>query len=120
MLNFYNLFYLNYFVLELNTISKVLDFLVFSLILLVTIGSFIHFSGGIKKGLKDLGNAALLGGAAKLGSDSVDYIKDELKKIVSDSKTGNEDTKVSSEDKNKGSNDSSGSSNNSNTSNNNK
>ena len=122
MFKFYNLFYLNYFILELSTIPNVLVLLFFSLILIEGFGSFIHFSGGIKKVIKDLGSAALLGGAAKLGADGVDYLKDELSKKITGTNSGNDDTKgkVSSEGKSNTSNDSSDSSNTSHTSNNNK
>ena len=118
MIKFYNLFYLNYFILDLGTIPNVLVFLFFSLILIEGIGRFIFFSGGIKKGLKDVGTAVVLGAAAKLGADLVDAGKERINKII-ETKSSNDDAegKVSSEDKSNTSNDSNNTSNNSNTSN---
>ena len=114
MIKFYNLFYLNYFILDLGNIPNVFVFLFFSLILIEGIGRFIFFSGGIKKGLKDIGTAVVLGGAAKLGADGIDYIKEEIKKIITDDKSSEGDGKGSSEDKSNSSNESSNTSNNKN------
>nr|YP_010044377.1 hypothetical protein J6772_mgp22 [Trametes versicolor]QPF23618.1 hypothetical protein [Trametes versicolor] len=107
MLKLFNLFNFNYYIIDLGYLSKVLVILFSSLILIECIDRYIFYSGGARKIINDIGTGIILGGAAKIGADGVDYFKDKIRSMKDGGNSGStessDDTegKGSSDDNNK-------------------
>nr|YP_009493175.1 hypothetical protein [Ganoderma calidophilum]AWJ63970.1 hypothetical protein [Ganoderma calidophilum] len=98
-----NLLFFYQFYSLFDNLCSIIDstfFILFSSLIIIEGLYYIRYSGAIKKGLKDIGTAIVLGAAAKAGSDLLDSAKEAVKKAYE----GDNDTKKENEPSDNGSN----------------